>query len=85
MILYPGEPCSSPSFLDMERELKHLKDFLIERRQVLNWRGIEIVAQVPKGVIKEFVLYDNGWIEKHLDKLLPVLAQVGYERLILIA
>ncbi len=61
-------------------ELEHIKAFLLDRGGLLNWRGIEIQADLPKFCLREFVqLGKQDAISQHLDKLVSVLKKIGYE------
>jgi len=64
----------------MEEDLIQLRRFLDENRRVLNWRGIEMEADVPKFCIKNF-MYNNQQtaIRAHYPAIALVLKRVGYQ------
>lgn len=64
----------------MEKELKHIKDFLLQPSQILQWDMLESTADVPQGIIKGFVLYDEKDLVSYLTVLLPVLESNGYQK-----
>ncbi len=63
----------------MTPELENIKAFLSEKGRLLNWRGIEIEASLPKSCIQAFMQYGQAEpLAMHLNKLLPILQRLGY-------
>jgi 1,2-phenylacetyl-CoA epoxidase catalytic subunit len=63
----------------MTEESENIKKWLVDRRGLLNLKGIEESAYIPVSTLKNFLRGERGLPSAHEVNLVRFLATLGYE------
>ena len=65
-----------------DREIQRIREYLTGyHKDLLNIKGIEKKAGVPRNTLSNLLLIDRKIPRVHLDSILTVLESLGYKRL----
>ncbi len=60
-------------------DLEHIRKWILLNEDVLKINRIEVKASIPKGSLHHFLKGRRGLNERHIDNLITIISNLGYD------